>query len=159
MRLSERKPLAFNAWHEQARHFYIALLADTETQNQLARFRLTGDTLQATQAQVEQTFALNSAQEQEKGEAQNATQQRDAAIEALAEWLSDFKVVARIALADSPQLLESLRNRNLITCAVWHVISRPEAGKSTRMMVSDGRPGGFLPAVGMTLPKLINSHS
>jgi len=108
LKLNERKPRAFNPWYEQARHFYTALLADTEAQNQLARYRVTSEALQATQAQVEQAFALNSAQEQEKGEAQNATQQRDAAIEALAEWLNDFKVVARIALEGSPQLLESL---------------------------------------------------
>ncbi len=30
-------------------------------------------------------------QEQEKGEAQEATHQRDAAIEALDEWLGDFR--------------------------------------------------------------------
>ncbi|MCG3212628.1 MAG: hypothetical protein FOGNACKC_06298 [Anaerolineae bacterium] len=108
LRLNERKPLAFNAWHEQARHFYTALLADSDAQSQLARYRVTSETLQAAQAQVAQTFALNSTQEQEKGEAQNATKQRDAAIEALCDWLSDFKVVAKIALEDSPQLLEAL---------------------------------------------------
>jgi hypothetical protein len=108
LRLNERKPLAFNAWYQQARHFYTALRADTAAQTRLARFRLTDDALQAAQAQVEQTFALKSAQEQEKGEAQHATQQRNAAITALAAWLADFKVVARLALTDSPQLLEAL---------------------------------------------------
>lgn len=108
LRLNERKPQVFSPWYEQARHFYTALLSDTEAQSQLTRFRITPEALQAGQAQVEQAFALNSAQEQEKGEAQEATQQRNTAIEALAEWLNDFKVVARIALEDSPQLLESL---------------------------------------------------
>jgi hypothetical protein len=108
LRLNERKPRAFNPWYEQARHFYTTLLADTAAQSQLARYRITVEALQAAQAQVEQAFALNSAQEQEKSEAQHATKQRDAAIESLADWLADFKVVARIALADSPQLLEAL---------------------------------------------------
>ncbi len=106
--LNERKPQAFNPWYDQARHFYTALLADTEAQTKLARYKITLEVLQAAQSQVEQTFALNSAQEREKGEAQDTTQQRNVAIEALDEWLSEFKVIARIALEDSRQLLESL---------------------------------------------------
>jgi hypothetical protein len=64
--------------------------------------------LSAAQAQVEGVASLNNAQEQEKGEAQAATQERDAAIEALDDWLADFRVVARIALEDDPQLMEAL---------------------------------------------------
>lgn len=36
LHLNERKPEAFNPWYEQARHFYTALLADTDAQAQLA---------------------------------------------------------------------------------------------------------------------------
>ena len=64
--------------------------------------------VQAAQAQVEQAMTLNTAQEREKGEAQEATKQRDAALKALDEWLVDFRVIARIALEDNPQLLEAL---------------------------------------------------
>ena len=84
------------------------MLADTEAQTQLARYKVTLEALQTALSDVEQAFTLKSSQEQEKGEAQEATQQRDAAIDALDEWLSDFKVVARIALEDTPQLLEAL---------------------------------------------------
>jgi hypothetical protein len=42
-------------------------------------------------------------------EAQRATQARDAAIEALDDWLADFRAVARLALEDDPQLLEALQ--------------------------------------------------
>ena len=55
-----------------------------------------------------QAFALNSSQEREKGETQSATQDRNATIEALDEWLDEFKEVARIALDETPQLLEAL---------------------------------------------------
>jgi len=90
LHLNNRKPQTFNPWYEQARHFYTALLADTEAQTQLARYKITPEALQAA------------------GEAQEATQQRNTAIEALDEWLSDFRVVAKIALEDTPQLLEAL---------------------------------------------------
>ncbi len=106
--LNQRKPQAFNLWYEQARHFYTALVADTEAQTKLARYKITVEVLQAAQNEVEQVFSLHSAKEQEKGEAQEATQQRNQAIEALDEWFGDFKVVAKIALEDSPQLLEAL---------------------------------------------------
>lgn len=108
LHLNDRKPNAYAPWYEQARHFYTALLADTEAQTQLAKFKVTPEALQATLAQVEQTSTLKSAQEKEKGEAQNKTKQRDAAIAALEDWLADFKVVARVALQDTPQLLEAL---------------------------------------------------
>ena len=113
LHLNDRKPQAFKPWYEQARHFYTALLADTEAQTQLARYKITLEALQEAQAQVEQTLNLNNVQEQEKGEAQEATQQRNASIEALDEWLSDFRVVARIALEDTPQLLEALNLRTV----------------------------------------------
>lgn len=108
LKLNDRKPNAYAAWYEQARHFYETLLSDTEAQAELSKYNISGDALQAAQEQVEQTRDLKSEQEKERGEAQEATKQRDAALEALEEWLSDFKVVARIALQDAPQLLEAL---------------------------------------------------
>lgn len=108
LHLNERKPEAFNPWYEQARHFYTALLADAEAQTQMTRYKVTLEAILSAQAQIEQVMSLKITQEKERGEAQEATQKRDAAIEALDEWLGDFRVVARIALEDTPQLLEAL---------------------------------------------------
>ena len=108
LHLEDRKPQLFYPWYEQARHFYTALLADQEAQSQLTRFNISLEALQASQAQLEGVYTLKNVQEREKGEAQEATQQRNAALGDLDEWLSDFRVVARIALQDTPQLLEAL---------------------------------------------------
>lgn len=108
LHLNRRKPKAYAPWYEQARHFYTAALADAEIQKQFTKYNLTLTTLQTAQTQVEQTNTLKTAQEKEKGEAQNATQQRDTAFADLEEWLADFKIIAHIALQDTPQLLESL---------------------------------------------------
>jgi hypothetical protein len=47
-------------------------------------------------------------QVQEIGESQEATRGKDKALAELEEWMSDFYAVARIAMEDQPQLLESL---------------------------------------------------
>ena len=45
---------------------------------------------------------------QEKGEAQAATKRRDAALDAMQDWLSDYLAIAKVALEEEPQLLEGL---------------------------------------------------
>jgi len=42
------------------------------------------------------------------GNAQSATQQQDAVLKAVDQWVGDFKKVAQVALQDDPQLLEVL---------------------------------------------------
>ena len=42
------------------------------------------------------------------GKAQQSTKDRDYALDKLANWLSDFIAIARIALEDRPQLLEKM---------------------------------------------------
>jgi hypothetical protein len=44
----------------------------------------------------------------EVGESEDLTQQKDGAFSKLDEWMSEFYAVAKIALEDHPQLLESL---------------------------------------------------
>ncbi len=44
----------------------------------------------------------------EKGESQDATKIKDAAIAKLDDWMSEFYAVAKIGLEDNPQLLEVL---------------------------------------------------
>ena len=41
-------------------------------------------------------------QDMEVGEAQDATKQRDAKLDELNEWMSDFRAIARIAPEDHP---------------------------------------------------------
>jgi hypothetical protein len=75
----------------------------------LAHFKVTREHLKQGLTMVEQVAALKALQEREKTAAQNATKDRDAAVDTLSEWLTPFRAVARIALAHIPQHLETLQ--------------------------------------------------
>jgi len=107
--LGEAKKRSLSGWLGQATVFYTNLLSDANALAELARYNLTLEALQAGQAEVGQVAQLNAAQEKEKYEAQQATKDRDAALDALNDWLVEFCGVAKIALADQPQQLEALQ--------------------------------------------------
>ncbi|MEL7329962.1 MAG: hypothetical protein AAGJ69_08990, partial [Cyanobacteria bacterium J06559_1] len=73
-----------------------------------AIFGITRKKLRASQKTLQVVEAAAQTQEQAKGAAQRATQTRNAAMKALRDWLSDFIAIAKIALAQDRQLLESL---------------------------------------------------
>jgi hypothetical protein len=89
--------------------FYTNVLQDGATLAALARFNVTPADLAAGLARLEQVVELKGEQERRKYEAQQATQARDAALGALKVWMREFGVVARIALAATPQHLEALQ--------------------------------------------------
>jgi hypothetical protein len=98
----------FAAWILQANQFYSNLLSSAVLIEQMTTYGMTLTKIQAGQADLHALEEANLAQEQGKGNAQNSTQTRDAALEALKIWVADFTKVARIALEAEPQLLESL---------------------------------------------------
>jgi len=95
-------------WLAQANQFYTNALADTSVLAALAQFGITQEKLAAGQTQVAGVGSLAAAQKKETGEAQQATQVRDGALEALDEWMGDFLAIARIALEENSQWLEKM---------------------------------------------------
>ncbi|MCP4598862.1 hypothetical protein [Neptuniibacter sp.] len=107
--LNQAKKQSFSGRLTQARYFYTKLLADDDAITAMGRFRITREQLEKGQSLTDETMALNKTQQKEKSEAQKATKDRDAALDELHEWMSEFKAIATIALADDPQLLEALQ--------------------------------------------------
>jgi len=106
--LDGQRKETISGWLTQAKQFYTNAIADPAALASLGQYGLTAERLQAGQALMQQVETANAAQQKEKGEAQQATLDRDAAFDKLDEWLGDFIAVARIALEAKPQFLEKL---------------------------------------------------
>jgi hypothetical protein len=98
----------FSGWLSQANQFFENALNNPQVLVELKEYGITKAKLKAAQADTKAVEAASLLQEKKKGNAQNATQIRDQAIEELNDWLKDFMAIARIALEPEPQLLESL---------------------------------------------------
>lgn len=106
--LTGRRKKDLASWLAQASQFYTNALANEQTLTGLAQYGITDKKLKAAQAKVTALAAANALQKKRKGEAKSATEKRDQCLAELRSWLSDFRAVAKIALAENPQRLEAL---------------------------------------------------
>lgn len=88
-------------WLAQANTFYLNVLGDPALLTGFATYNITQAILEAGQAAVQHVAALNAAQEKEKAEAQASTKTRDAALEALNDFITEYDEISQIALPDS----------------------------------------------------------
>lgn len=102
-----RKP-SLSGWLLQARQFYENALAQPIILAALSSYGITAARLQAGRVQVAAVETANVEQNRERGEAQEATFKRDAALDEMDAWYSDFLSIARVVLNDTPQQLEKL---------------------------------------------------
>ncbi|MDD4673719.1 MAG: hypothetical protein PHI03_12370 [Bacteroidales bacterium] len=101
-------PKAYVKWLETAKKFYSVASTDTDLQSKLARLKITTDDLTAAITLISNLEAARADYLREKGESQDSTKIKDAAFGKIDDWMSEFYAVAKIALEDNPQLLESL---------------------------------------------------
>jgi hypothetical protein len=108
LELGGERASTISGWLKQTRNFYRALLANSDWKEAMMAYGQAEEDLNHALQAVD---AVNLAAEQvkkEMGDAQNATGKRDMKFEELIEWVRDYEKVARIALANQPQLLEKL---------------------------------------------------
>lgn len=103
-----RRRWRYEEYISQARTFYNNALSTPQVLSKFAMVNITTETLQASLDQLNNLDLLRAAQKKESGEAQQATDDRDRAMDEINEWMSLYYTVAKIALADKPQLLEKL---------------------------------------------------
>ena len=101
-------PTAYINWLETVKKFYNVVSADTEIQTKLVRLKITVEEINETIGKINELESARAEYLKEKGESQNATKTKDKAFSEMDNWMSEFYAVAKIALEDSPQLLESI---------------------------------------------------
>lgn len=106
--LNGKRKRSLSGWLLQAQQFYAGVQTAPELMAALGQYGITRSKLIAAEADMTAVIAANQLQEKEKGDAQTATKTRDAALDALADWFSDFLAIARIALEGNPQMLEAI---------------------------------------------------
>jgi len=101
-------PRIYVKWLETVKKFYSTAIGNTKIETELARLKVTPTELQDTVALIAELESARAEYLKEKGESQDATKLKDAAFVELDDWMREFYAVAKIALEDNPQLLESL---------------------------------------------------
>ena len=108
LKLTGDRKETLSGFINQTTLFYDNLLADPQLLQGMKTFGYTKAKLTEEKKLVDKVVALNAKQEKEKGEAQATTKRRERVMDRLDAWMSDFRVIARVALEDKPQWLEKL---------------------------------------------------
>lgn len=108
LHLSGRREREFALWLDQMHAFYSNVLQNNQLLEGFAKFNISHEQIEAVFGNLRAIEEAWYNYESEKGNAQAATQARDAAITALNQWMRDARPIARIAMAGQPQLLEKL---------------------------------------------------
>lgn len=108
LQLKGRRKRSYSGWLEQSLTFYTNLLGNSIALEGMAGFNITKEKLEAGQKEAKEVEQAYAQQHKEKGEAQQATVNRDVAFDLLDDWLSDYLQIARLALAEKPQYMEAL---------------------------------------------------
>lgn len=103
-----RRRRSYSGFISDAHVFYSNLLKTPHALDILSKFGMPQESLEDDFAELIKFEEAYHVFLKETGEAQQATKDRDKAIDELALWYSDFRAIARIALYDRPQLLEGL---------------------------------------------------
>ena len=101
-------PSAYIKWLETVKKFYAVAVGNSEIETKLARLKVTPAELQETVVLITSLETARAEYLKEKGESQDATKSKDKAFAEIDDWMSEFYAVAKIALEDNPQLLESI---------------------------------------------------
>lgn len=107
--LHEDTKTTLGGWLEQAKQFYSLLTKKENLYEKFSRFLITKEALQAELEKLGEIENLKMQHDVDRSHAQQATKDRDDAIEEYNKWRRDFNEVARIALEEKSELIEMLK--------------------------------------------------
>ncbi|MCG8581982.1 MAG: hypothetical protein MI866_18795 [Bacteroidales bacterium] len=100
-------PDAYLNWLDCVRQYCMSYISSKEIQARLSRLKVINAEVEKIQVDLKELVLSRAAYIKERGEAQHATILKDEAMARLERWLREFYAVAKIALDDQPQLLET----------------------------------------------------
>ena len=101
-------PRSYLAWLDVVKRFYATILADEILQQQVARLNITPDELTGASSALVELEKSRADYLRELGESEASTQKKNAALDAIDDWMGEFYAVAELALEGNLQLLEIL---------------------------------------------------
>ncbi len=99
---------AYLSFMKDAEIFYKQATTHQEARPLLQKFKITEAIAEEQLTAIENIVVLRTKYEKESGESQQATQDKNKAFVDMDKWVREFYAVAKIALEDKPQLLESI---------------------------------------------------
>ena len=108
LELNGSQPHAYIKWLDAVRKFYTVAITNQEIQKKLKRLKVTPKELTKGNSLVAELEQARANYLREKGESQDTTKLKDSALAKMDDYMSEFYAIAKIALEDRPQLLESL---------------------------------------------------
>lgn len=107
-RVKKAEAHAYLQWMNDTETFYNEIKKDSEVKAKLTQFKITDKIADEQLQKLEEVKLLRAKYEKEKGESQQATKDKNVAFHAISDWMREFYAVAKIALDEKPQLLESI---------------------------------------------------
>ncbi len=101
-------PRTYSRWLNTVKTFYNGVQSNTNHTTKLTLFKITEEDIATCITDISALESTRALYLREKGESQEATKSKDKSLSNLEEWMTDFYAVARIAMEDKPQLLETL---------------------------------------------------
>jgi hypothetical protein len=102
------RKLPFDQWLSQAKQFYAGALEIPDILEELKVFGISKEKLKEGEKLVEEAEAANMHSDMKRADARKSTRERNQALQKAERWRGTFITIARLALRNKLQLLESL---------------------------------------------------
>ncbi len=108
LQLNSRREKSISGWLSQAKTFYKNAIDSATIKAALLKKGITEVEMKAVLDKIGSLEQKEANKFSTRGDAQNATADRNNAIDELTDWYRDFRDTAKVALKKTPQLLENL---------------------------------------------------
>ncbi len=106
--IKDSYPAKYKDFFEKVKLFYETISSTPAIQTEMTKIKITSEVVTSALAMYEALIKDQTNYEKDLNESQDPTKSKNAALLALKEWMDDFDAIAKIALHDKPELLESL---------------------------------------------------